>query len=110
MNNHETGRERGDYLDPEEYFDPDVNRYAVFATLSDKLMLDIRGLAKCMGCSIRTIHRWVACGFLPPPDKKGGKSIWIVWRIRAWIDQRCEKVEAAAKSEISRVSNFDFRK
>jgi len=106
MNNHETGREREDYLDPEEYFDPDVNRYAVFAALPDDQMLDIRGLAKCMGCSIRTIQRWVTSGFLPPPEKR----FWIVRRIRDWIDTRCEKAEAVAKSELSRVSNFDFRK
>ena len=110
MNNHETGRERGDYLDPEEYFGPDVGRFAVFARLPDEYVLDIRGLAKCMRCSIRTIHRWVSSGFLPPPHREGGKSIWIVRRIRAWIDQRCEKVEVEAKSEISRISNFDFRK
>lgn len=106
MNNHETGRERGDYLDPEDYFDHDIKRYAVFASLPDNQMLDIKGLAKCMGCSIRTIHRWVACKFLPPPDKRK----WIVKRIRDWIDKRCEKVEAEAKSEMARVSNFDFRK
>lgn len=107
MNNHETGRERGDWLDPEEYFDlaPEINRFAVFATLPDNQMLDIKGLAKCMGCSTRTIQRWVTRKFLPPPVKR----IWIVRRIRAWIDKRCEKVEAEAKSEISRIANFDFR-
>ena len=106
MNNHETGRERGDYFDPEEYFGPDVSRYAVFATLPDKLMLNTNELALYMGCSPRTIYRWVACGFLPPSDKR----VWIVKRIRDWIDKRCEMLEVEAKAEISRVSNFEFRK
>lgn len=94
---------------PQLNTDDDVNRYAVLAKLPSDQLVDIKALAKCMACSPRTILRRVNSFQLPPPIRLGNQSIWIVGRIKDWLDKNCKKAEAIANQEVSRLSDYEFR-
>jgi len=54
-------------------------------------LLDVRGLAKLMGVSASTIHRWKAAQFLPPAIHfTPGVTRWNARTILRWIDA-CER-------------------
>lgn len=49
------------------------------------LVVDARRLAKLLGVGLRTVRTWDAAGKLPKPIKLGGRVLWRVKEIRAWL-------------------------
>lgn len=50
------------------------------------LVVDARRLAVMLSAGIRTVRTWDAGGKLPPPLRIGGRVVWRVDEIRAWLD------------------------
>jgi predicted DNA-binding transcriptional regulator AlpA len=53
---------------------------------SSPLVVDAKRLAKLLGCAVRSIRTWDAAGKLPMPLRLGGRVVWRVAEIRAWLD------------------------
>jgi predicted DNA-binding transcriptional regulator AlpA len=49
------------------------------------LVADAKRLARMLCCGIRTIRSWDAAGKLPEPIRIGGRVVWRVAEIRAWL-------------------------
>lgn len=50
------------------------------------LVVDARRLAVMLSAGIRTVRTWDAAGKLPAPVRIGGRVVWRVDEIRAWLD------------------------
>ena len=50
------------------------------------LTVDAKRMAGLLGQSLRTIRTWDAAGKLPQPLRIGGRVVWRLEEIRAWID------------------------
>ncbi|MBN9523298.1 helix-turn-helix domain-containing protein [bacterium] len=50
------------------------------------LVADAKGLAKLLGLGVRTIRSHDAAGKLPQPLKLGGRVVWRLDELRAWLD------------------------
>jgi predicted DNA-binding transcriptional regulator AlpA len=46
---------------------------------------DAKRLAKLLCAGIRTVRTWDAAGKLPAPVRIGGRVVWRVDEIRAWL-------------------------
>lgn len=53
------------------------------------LVADARRLARLLCVGLRTVRTWDAAGKLPAPARCGGKVLWIVADIRAWLAAGC---------------------
>ena len=49
------------------------------------LVVDARRLARLLCAGIRTVRTWDAAGKLPAPIRIGGRVVWRVDEIRAWL-------------------------
>jgi predicted DNA-binding transcriptional regulator AlpA len=49
------------------------------------LVVDARRLAKLLTCGIRTVRTLDAAGKLPMPLRIGGRVVWRVAELRAWL-------------------------
>jgi prophage regulatory protein len=49
------------------------------------LAVDARGLARLLSSGKRTVSTWNAAGKIPAPVKIGGRVVWVVSEIRAWL-------------------------
>jgi len=49
------------------------------------LVVDARRLAAMLCSGIRTVRTWDAAGKLPQPIRIGGRVVWRVEEIRAWL-------------------------
>jgi predicted DNA-binding transcriptional regulator AlpA len=49
------------------------------------LVVDARRLAAMLCAGIRTVRTWNAAGKLPAPVRIGGRVVWRVDEIRAWL-------------------------
>jgi prophage regulatory protein len=49
------------------------------------LVVDARRLAAMLCAGIRTVRTWDAAGKLPGPVRIGGRVVWRVDEIRAWL-------------------------
>ena len=50
------------------------------------LAVDARRLAAMLCAGIRTVRTWDAAGRLPAPVRIGGRVVWRLDEIRAWLD------------------------
>ncbi|MFO0842096.1 MAG: hypothetical protein U0797_06795 [Gemmataceae bacterium] len=50
------------------------------------LVVDARRLARLLCCGLRTVRSWDAAGRLPAPIRIGGRVVWRVAEVRAWLD------------------------
>lgn len=50
------------------------------------LVADAKGLSKLLGLGVRTIRTHDAAGKLPQPVKLGGRVVWRLDEVRAWLD------------------------
>ncbi len=50
------------------------------------LVADAKALAKLLGCGLRTVRTHDAAGKLPAPVRIGGRVVWRLDEIRAWLD------------------------
>lgn len=64
--------------------DPSVSRRDNCRRLKP-LAVDARGLAGLLCCGLRTVRTWDAAGKLPAPIRIGGRVVWRVSEIRAWL-------------------------
>lgn len=58
-------------------------------------MLDVRGVAKLMDCSVRTIYRLSDSGHMPPPLKVGRLVRFRRSDIEPWIADGCRPVRTS---------------
>ena len=49
------------------------------------LVVDAKRLAKLLCAGVRTVRTWDAAGKLPAPLRIGGRVVWRVDEIRAWL-------------------------
>ena len=49
------------------------------------LVVDARRLALLLGSGLRSVRTWDAAGKLPAPVRIGGRVVWRVDEIRAWL-------------------------
>ena len=49
------------------------------------LVVDAKRLSKLLCCGVRTVRTWDAAGKLPTPLRIGGRVVWIVDDVRAWL-------------------------
>lgn len=49
------------------------------------LVADARRLARLLCCGLRTVRTWDAAGKLPAPLRVGGRVVWRLAEIRAWL-------------------------
>jgi len=49
------------------------------------LVVDARRLAQLLCAGVRTVRTWDAAGKLPAPIRIGGRVVWRVAEIRAWL-------------------------
>ena len=49
------------------------------------LVVDASRLAKLLCAGIRTVRTWDAAGKLPAPIRIGGRVVWRLNEIRAWL-------------------------
>ncbi|TPW00840.1 MAG: hypothetical protein FD124_3889 [Alphaproteobacteria bacterium] len=49
------------------------------------LVVDARRLAALLCASLRTVRTWDAAGKLPKPLRIGGRCLWSIVEIRAWL-------------------------
>jgi prophage regulatory protein len=49
------------------------------------LVVDARRLAAMLCAGVRTVRTWDAAGKLPKPVRIGGRVVWLVDEIRAWL-------------------------
>lgn len=54
---------------------------------------DARRLARLLGCGLRTVRTWDAAGKLPAPIRLGGRVVWRLDEIRAWLRAGAPKRE-----------------
>jgi predicted DNA-binding transcriptional regulator AlpA len=48
-------------------------------------VVDARGLARLLSSGLRTVRTWDAAGKLPAPLRIGGRVVWRVGEVRAWL-------------------------
>lgn len=50
--------------------------------------LSVTSVSKSLSVSRRTVDRWRAKGFFPPPDLRlGPRNLWARETIRVWLDR-----------------------
>lgn len=49
------------------------------------LVADARRLARLLCCGLRSVRTWDAAGKLPEPIRIGGRVVWRMKEIRAWL-------------------------
>lgn len=49
------------------------------------LVVDARRLAKLLCAGVRTVRTWDAAGKLPAPIRIGGRVVWRIAEIKAWL-------------------------
>ena len=54
-------------------------------TAGSSLVVDARRLARLLCCAVRTVRTWDAAGKLPAPLRIGGRVVWRVDEIHAWL-------------------------
>ena len=68
------------------------------------LVVDARRLARLLCAGIRTVRTWDAAGKLPAPIRIGGRVVWRVAEIRAWL------AAGAPNRDVWEVRKAAFRK
>ncbi len=53
--------------------------------LPKRLVADAKHLAKLLGVGLRTVRTWNSAGKLPTPIRIGGRVVWRMKEIRAWL-------------------------
>lgn len=63
-----------------------VDHPAVALAADLPLVVDAKRLATLLGCALRTIWTWNAAGKVPEPLRIGGRVVWRMDEIRAWLE------------------------
>ena len=66
------------------------------------LVVDARRLAVMLSAGVRTVRTWDAAGKLPAPVRIGGRVVWRVDEIRAWLDAGAPDRETGAARRAAR--------
>lgn len=62
------------------------------------------GMRAVFQCSERTLFRMVERFEVPPPMPLGGRSVWQIGRLKAWIVSSAQQKEAEALKEAKRLN------
>ena len=63
----------------------------VAQTAVDVQLLDVRGVATLLGCSVRHVYRLADSGRMPRPMKLGQLVRWRRSELQVWIDAGCQR-------------------
>jgi predicted DNA-binding transcriptional regulator AlpA len=66
------------------------------AELPGEALIDADALGTALAVSARTVQRLVGQRHLPPGVELGGRTVWIVGRVLAWLAGRAEQAEKKA--------------
>lgn len=72
--------------DPKVVPGPDEQPTRFSSHQSEALVVDAKRLAMLLSCGLRTLRTWDATGKVPKPIRIGGRVVWRVTEIHAWID------------------------
>lgn len=64
------------------------------------------GMAQIFRCSERTIQHMVERFELPPPTTMAGRKVWRAGKVKAWLVQADDRIEAEALKEAKRLRVF----
>lgn len=64
------------------------------------------GMTQIFRCSERTIQRMVERFELPPPTTMAGRKVWRAGKVKAWLAQADDRIEAEALKEAKRLRVF----
>ena len=53
-----------------------------------RLLISVKDIAQQLGLGQRTIWRWADLGRFPAPRKIGGRRMWLVTEVEAWVESR----------------------
>ena len=59
---------------------------------ADRILVDIRQVARMTCLSVRTLERLVSTGRFPPPVRLGRKRLWQRARLEQWLADGCHTV------------------
>jgi hypothetical protein len=86
---------------------PDVLSLALdLAGYADGDYLTKAGMRRVFRCAGRSIQRMVDRFEIPPPASVGGRNIWNVGRLKAWIADMARRRETEAAREAKRMKAF----
>jgi excisionase family DNA binding protein len=60
-------------------------------------LLDVRAVARLLGCSTRHVYRLADAGRMPPPLKLGALVRWPHRAVEDWIAGGCKPVRQTAR-------------
>jgi excisionase family DNA binding protein len=60
-------------------------------------LLDVKAVARLLGCSTRHVYRLADGGLMPPPVRLGALVRWRQQGIDAWIAGGCKTVRVVGK-------------
>ena len=60
-------------------------------------LLDVRSVARLLGCSSRHVYRLADGGKMPPPVRLGALVRWPRQSVEAWIAGGCQPVRRAGR-------------
>lgn len=72
----------------------------------DEDILTKEELARALGCSPRTLQRFVQRFEIPPAVWLGNRAVWIAGDVKKWIQEAAEKKRQAALKEAKRLDAF----
>jgi excisionase family DNA binding protein len=62
------------------------------------VLLDVRAVARLLGCSPRHVYRLADAGKMPPPLKLGALVRWRRQDLDAWLAGGCKPVRTTGKA------------
>jgi excisionase family DNA binding protein len=68
-------------------------------------LIDIRAVAKLLGCSPRHVNRLAEAGAMPAPLRLGALVRWSAQTVQEWIEAGCPRVSATAADFSGRESS-----
>lgn len=69
---------------------PSATATAQHPTTSPALLVDVKELARLLGCATRSVYKMRAAGQLPQPRRLGRMLRWSLDDVRSWIEDGCK--------------------
>ncbi len=69
---------------------PSATAMTQHSTTSPALLVDVKELARLLGCATRSVYKMRAAGQLPRPRRLGRMLRWSLDDVRSWIEDGCK--------------------
>ncbi|MCI0463808.1 MAG: helix-turn-helix domain-containing protein [Gemmataceae bacterium] len=67
-------------------------------------LLDVRAVARMLGCSTRHVHRLRDSGKMPPPRRLGALVRWVRAELEDWVASGCRPVRQTGRRTVTTTS------